>query len=188
VPNSKPATVNPYGNCTGSFNGTDYSTLVNDLPCSWQYGWNRAVEAVDQRFSPAIAGSSLADKNPTTYTWWLDVETMNSWQGETDTVDSAARNQKYARNAASLEGMAAFYKYLGAKVGIYSTSYQWGKIVGTQVQSGSNLNNNANWLAGAVSLTDAKSRCTNSHALTTGGKVTLVQYISKNLDYDYSCL
>ena len=41
---------NPYGRCTttaASDNG-----YVNDLACSWQYGWNRAVESVDDRFVP----------------------------------------------------------------------------------------------------------------------------------------
>ena len=56
-----------------------YRGSTNDLACSWQYGWNRAVEAVDDRFAPAARAAGISDAAPD-YTWWLDVETMNSWQ------------------------------------------------------------------------------------------------------------
>jgi hypothetical protein len=176
---------NPYGRCTitpGSYRG-----FTNDLACSWQYGWNRAVEAVDQRFGPAAreAGVSAA---PSDYTWWLDVETMNSWQ------DGGA--DAYARNAASLEGMTQFYTAEGvATVGLYSTGYQWRLIVGDTLgvptadppAVGANLVGLVSWLAGSLDATDAQIRCTTAIGLT-GGPVVMNQYIAGDLDYNYSCV
>lgn len=161
-------TTNPYGDCTGN----------NDRPCSWQYGWNRSVYAATEVFAPSAAAANV-NANTADYVWWLDVETMNTWQ--------SGSNEALARNAAALEGMAAYYQAKGALVGVYSTNYQWGQIVGTTITSASNLNGLDSWLAGARSLKGAKTNCKNP-ALTAGGKVTLTQYVSGSLDYDYSCV
>ena len=57
------------------------------------------------------------------YTWWLDVETMNSWQH--DGADALARN------TAAVEGMRQLLAADGVtQVGLYSTGYQWSRIVG----------------------------------------------------------
>lgn len=159
---------NPYGLCSGA----------NDAACSWQYGWNRAVEAVNDRFLPAATAAAV-DTNPASYVWWLDVETGNTWQ--------SGSPEALARNAASLEGMAAHYNYRGAKVGVYSTNSQWGQIVGSSVTSASNLYGLDNWQAGALTLRGAKSNCANT-PFTPTAKVTITQYVSAGLDYDYSCL
>lgn len=160
-------TANPYGPCGGQ----------NDLACSWQYGWNRAVEALQDRFQPA-AVSAAVNSEPSAYTWWLDVETVNTWQ--------SGSTQAQAKNTAALEGMTSFYQLRGAKVGLYSTGYQWSQIVGKTVSSSSNLNGLDSWLAGAKSLRGAQANC-NNPPLTFGGKVTLAQYVSGSLDYDYPC-
>jgi hypothetical protein len=192
--NENPLLNNPYGSCTttaGNYNG-----YTNDMACSWQYGWNRAVEAVDLRFGPAArnavaAGVKGITDNPADYVWWLDVETMNSWQGETDAEGAVGLDAKRARNAATLEAMKSFFQSEGAKkVGLYSTGYQWGKIVGNTLAGGTvgqNLKGLDSWLAGAANENDAQKRCNISLPLTPNGKVALVQYISRNLDYDYSC-
>ena len=73
------------------------------------YGWAKASDDAKRR------GVS----NPQSYLWWLDVETENTWQ-----TDKAA-------NVAVLEGMTAYFKKIGARVGLYSTGYQWGEIAGT---------------------------------------------------------
>ncbi|MDB5186388.1 MAG: uncharacterized protein JWL85_911 [Candidatus Saccharibacteria bacterium] len=158
---------NPYGTCDGT----------NTLACSWQYGWNRAVEAAYDRFKPA-AQKVAVDSNAANYIWWLDVETENTWQSGS----SAA----LARNAATLEGMTALYHSVGAKVGLYSTALQWGQIVGT-VSTSSNLNGLINWRPGGANLTTAKDAC-KAAPLTAGGKVVMTQFIQKNLDYNYSCI
>lgn len=161
-------TSNPYGTCTG----------LNDLACSWQYGWNRAVEANLDRFAPAARAAGI-NQSISAYTWWLDVETMNTWQtGSTDAL---------ARNTAALEGFAKYYQSNGAKVGLYSTAVQWSQITGSTVSGTSNLNGLANWRPSGTSLANAKSNC-NVAPLTPGGFISLTQYVQKNLDYNHSCI
>lgn len=161
-------TSNAYGECDGS----------DSLPCAWQYGWNRAVEDVNLRFVPA-ATSAAVPAIPKNYTWWLDVETENTWK-----LDGTSF--AYQSNAAILEGMVAYLKgAVGAKVGLYSTGHQWGQIVAKPSVT-SNLNGLDSWLAGASSRS-ASDYC-KKPPLTSGGHVTLTQFISHNLDYNYSCL
>jgi hypothetical protein len=148
-----------------------------DLPCSYVYGYVRAYQDAWER--------GVTD--PGSYFWWLDVETGNSWQtGEDDST---------ALNRATLEGMVDYFKDITkgrvgldkkpAGVGIYSTSSQWGTIAGTAPLS-SPLTGLPSWLAGAKTLRGAKSNCSLS-GLTFGSKVTLTQYVSAGLDYDYVC-
>lgn len=146
--------ANPYGQCTGG---------TYDAPCSYMYGYAKAYDDAN------IRGIS----NPGSYTWWLDVETGNSWS-----ADKAA-------NIADLEGMVTYFNSIGATTGIYSTSNQWMQIAGT-VAASSPLYIANSWLAGATSLPSAKRMCT-APPLTVGGKVTIAQYVSGGFDYDYSC-
>ena len=85
--------------------------------------------------------------------------------------------------------MATYLKSIKAKVGIYSTAYQWKLIAGT-TKSTSTLAKLPSWLAGASSSSIAASRCAYP-PLTTGGRVAVVQWKEKKesieLDYDYSC-
>ena len=159
-------TSNPYGGCDGS----------DSAACAWQYGWNRAVDDVQNKFIPA-AQTAGVDAVPSDYPWWLDVETANSWESGTDGL---------ARNRADLEGMVFYFHSKGISVGIYSTNYQWGVIVG-DVPSNSDLTGLANWRPGATDLAGAQSYCALS-SLTAGGSVSLTQYTTNNFDYDYSCL
>lgn len=131
--------------------------------CAYMYGYAKAFDDANTR---GISG-------PSNYRWWLDVETANSWS-----ADKKA-------NRADLEGMSAYFLSVGAAVGIYSTAYQWGQIVGP-VGAGSSLYTLPSWLPGARALTGAKSNCS-AAPLTAGGKVTLTQFVSKGVDYDYSC-
>lgn len=161
-------TTNPYGICTGA----------NDLACSWQYGWNRSVEANLDRFVPAAKSAGLS-QSAAAYTWWLDVETMNTWQsGSTDAL---------ARNTAVLEGMTAYFNGKGAKVGLYSTAVQWSQIVGTSVTATSNLNGLPNWRPSGASLDNARANCSVA-PLTAGGYISLTQYVQQNLDKNHSCI
>lgn len=160
---------NSYGVCDGS----------DSIACAWQYGWNRAAEDVVLRFQPAATQAGVSNL-ASSYVWWLDVETSNTWKAN----GSAFNNQS---NAVVLEGMTSYFKSAGGRVGLYSTSYQWNQIVGGSVAIASNLNGLASWLAGSTTLKSAKQTC-NASALTTGGSVVLTQYVSKNLDYNYSCL
>jgi hypothetical protein len=146
-------TANPYGTCDGT----------DSLACAWQYGWNRAEEDIRLRFKPAAQAAGVSD-NAANYRWWLDVETENTWK------EGASGHPS---NVADLEGMVAYFASQNVWVGIYSTGYQWGQIVGTAVQPNSNLNNRASWLAGAANEADAKNKCA-LPPLTAGGQVTLV--------------
>ena len=143
-----------YGTCDGT-----------DTPaCAYVYGYAKAYD------DATIRGVS----NPSSYLWWLDVETGNSWE-----------TNKTA-NTADLEGMTAYFQSIYARVGLYSTSYQLGQIVGNP-SDGSNLNNLKSWIPGARSQSGAQTNCS-SAPLTPGSIVTLTQFVSKNLDYDYSCI
>jgi hypothetical protein len=156
----------PYGACDGT----------NSLACSWQYGLERA-QAQEKMFQTAAqtAGISAVTGD---YTWWLDVETDNTWQsGSSDAL---------ARNRAALEGMTSHFVAVGAKVGVYSTNYQWGTIAGT-IPSASNLYSLDSWMAGARTLRGAQANCKNT-PLNPGGRVILSQYVSSGLDYDISCI
>lgn len=150
--------ANPYGTCGGGV----------DLACSYMYGYAKAYD------DASIRGVN----NPGNYFWWLDVETGNSWQATT------------ALNRADLEGMVAYFKGItsgtaGAGVGIYSTASQWGTIAGT-VPTSSPLAGLPSWLPGAKTLRGAKSNCS-LPGLTSGSRVSVTQYVSAGLDYDYSC-
>ena len=73
-----------------------------------------------------------------------------------------------------------------ATVGLYSTNYQWGQIVGT-VPATSTLAGRPSWLAGATSLSGAKANCSKP-ALVPGGRVTLTQYVQSGWDRNNSCI
>ncbi len=133
--------------------------------CAFVYGYSMAQDDATLRNVP----------DPLAYRWWLDVETMNSWS-----------RFDFTANRASLEGMVAYFAGIGADVGLYSTSYQWSLIVGV-VPTGSPLNGLPSWLAGARNEADARVRCS-SDPLTSGGTVSLVQYVKGDLDYNVSCL
>ena len=156
----------PYGICTGA----------NSTACSWQYGWERIQNSLDAFFTPA-ARAARVDSRPSSYSWWLDVETMNTWQ--------SGSGEALARNRATLEGMAAYLISRGGQVGVYSTGQQWAQIVG-DVPSGSLLAGRDSWLAGATSLEDAQAMC-REPALVPGGEVALTQYVRDGLDRNHSC-
>ncbi|MFC0680020.1 hypothetical protein ACFFGH_19470 [Lysobacter korlensis] len=156
-------TSNVYG---GRMIWNPYGTCAGaeDRACAYMYGFAKAYDNVHHR----------GVKYPSAYLWWLDVETINTWSSD-----------KVA-NAASLEGMTAYYTSIGARVGLYSTGYQWSLIVG-QVSPTSNLRGLPSWLAGANGVPGAKGMCS-WPPLTPGGKVTMTQFVANDLDYDYSCI
>lgn len=144
---------NPYGSCA----------LRSFTACSYMYGYAKAYDDATYR------GVS----HPSSYLWWLDVETENSWQRD-----------KQA-NVAVLEGMADYFTGIGARVGIYSTGYQWGRIAGS-VPASSPLAGLPSWLAGATSRSGAQANC-ELPGLTPGSRVALTQFVAGGLDYNVSC-
>jgi len=139
-------------------------TGSDDQACAYQYGWNMAELDAQTR---------IGTNNPASFKWWLDVETNNSWETNT------------ANNTADLEGMTNYFQSVGGRVGLYSTASQWAQIVGT-VSTTSGLYKLDSWLPGSSNLSSAKTACTKPGL--TGGLTTVTQYITKRVDYDYSCV
>ncbi len=158
--------INPYGVCGGA----------NDDACSWLYGWNRSIYT--EGVFRAAADSRNINAQTADYVWWLDVETMNTWQ--------SGSKEALIRNTAALEGFGAYYQSRGAKIGLYSTAIQWGEITGNNIGQTSNLNKLPNWRPSGASLSNAKRNCS-VPALTAGGYISLTQYVVKNLDHNHSC-
>jgi hypothetical protein len=144
----------PYGACGGG----------NNQACAWQYGWNLAELDAQSR--------GVAD--PGSYRWWLDVETINSWESSTK------------NNLADLEGMADYFRHIGGSVGIYSTTSQWDPLVGT-VPPASPLYRLPEWRPGAKTPSQAKKNC-HLAILTGGGTVTVTQWTTPAGNSDFSCL
>ncbi len=155
--NDDPITENrvsdPYGSCGGG----------NSQACAWQYGWNLAE----------LDAQTRGVQSPGGYRWWLDVETINSWESNTK------------NNRADLEGMAFYFRHIGGTAGIYSTPKQWDPIVGT-VSRTSPLYRLPDWMPGAKTLAQAKANCRRA-PLTGGGTVTVTQWTTKPANSDFSC-
>lgn len=153
--------IDPYGTCNGA----------DDTACSWQYGYNLASLDATTRDVPT----------PSSYQWYLDVETVNSWTASP------------TRNAADLEGMVTYFKNAGIAVGLYSTYRQWGDIVGSNYgesrdAGGDVLNGLPSWVPGASDESSAEADC-GLRPFTEGGRVVLSQYLSvqADLDFDVAC-
>jgi hypothetical protein len=168
---NKVTSADPYGTCAGA----------DDLACSWQYGWDRAIQDMMWLAATSARGASNI---PAAYWWWLDVETGNSWETTT------------ANNVADLEGMVAAFTranetYQGVPlggvttVGIYSTSYQWGQITGSAIGATSQLVGLPDWIPGAGTLTGAQADC--ALPTFTSGHVLMTQWFGKPFDGDYAC-
>ncbi|WP_116449734.1 hypothetical protein [Blastococcus litoris] len=156
----------PYGACDGT----------NSTACSWEYGWERAENSVLSFFTPA-ARAARVDSQPSRYVWWLDVETMNTWQ-----YGSAGASD---RNRATLEGMASYLLSRDAEVGVYSTGRQWGQIVG-EVGDDSVLAELDSWLAGSLTADQAEAAC-DDDPLVPDGDVVLSQYVRDEWDRNVAC-
>ncbi len=125
------------------------------------YGWNAAQDAYNY----------ATQQGATATTWWLDIETANSWSGS------------LATNQATIQGAIDFLNGKGITVGAYSTPGMWSAIVGSWTPG------IPEWFAkGLTTQQDAASACSNTSF--TGGTLWLVQFIDKTIssvDQDYSC-
>jgi len=133
--------------------------VTGDNNClAYNYGYNAGLYAYN--------AATNVDVHSTT--WWLDVETNNTWSND------AVQNQN------SLQGETDALKASGiTTVGVYSTTAQWQSITnGWQNQL-------PNW--GATTWTTAKqaARYCTGHDFTGGG-TWLIQFKGK-LDQDYAC-
>lgn len=139
--------------------------------CAYDYGWNAAQHSFETS-QAAYASLGLA-ASPASTSWWLDVETSNSW-----------RDDNLSLNVAALQGEADYLLGAGVtRIGFYSTTYQWGVITGgTQVFAAY-----PSWGAGARNEKVATNLCQTTTTSFTGGPLTLVQYPYSGFDADLRC-
>lgn len=152
----------PGQNAGLNYQNSPQSCANSDLNClAYNYGYNAGQYAVK---AAQDAGQGAVRS------WWLDVETLNTW-----TNDSL-------QNQSSLKGESDALLAAGATtVGVYSTTAQWGSITGGW------QNGWPSW--GATTWNTAKEAATycTGHEFT-GGPSYLMQFTPKHsLDQDYAC-
>jgi hypothetical protein len=144
--------------------------------CAFDYGVNAAKDSFRRARAAAL---SVGAPDVRRSTWWLDVETHNTWES----LEYGER-PKYLRNdTAVLAGMKHALEKRGVRtVGVYSTAHQWQRITG-----GASLGRAPVWYAGVGSAATARRRCAPSWSFT-GGRVRMTQFLAKNgLDGDLRC-
>jgi hypothetical protein len=137
-----------------------------DKTCqAYNYGWKAG------QYAYGLAGSHSAS------TWWLDIETANSWQAQVALNQATIQGAiDFLLNKASPAGVSNPQPTVGiSNVGIYSTPSMWQKITGGW-KTGSPV-----WYAG----TSATS-CATASAFT-GGSLWLVQQASGVSGRDIAC-
>lgn len=154
---------------TGWYNRSSYINPTSPKVCAsgdsnclaYNYGYNAGLYALNAAKTAGVSST----------TWWLDVETANTW------------NANVTQNQNSLQGEYDALLANGVTtVGVYSTSAQWKTITGSW------QNNWPSW--GATTWTtssQAQKYCT-GHQFT-GGPSYLMQYTPHHakLDQDIAC-
>ena len=145
------------------------ASTTTDPGCAYDYGWHAAADALTKQAASLPGAGSL--------TWWLDIETANSWNGNGTS------------NAADLQGSVDYLRSHGVpQVGLYSTSYQWTTVTGgynastaasyasawqSEFAAQYPMTSSPNWIAGLGTASDASSACGSSFS---GGPTQLAQY------------
>jgi len=141
--------------------------------CAYSYGWNAAANSYGRALEAYVGLGWLeddADRLPAEITWWLDVETANSWMRDREL------------NVASLHGAVDYLESMGADdIGFYSTPLLWWRITsGTD-----DFEDYPAWHAGGHSQAEAAERC--DHDAFTGGSLRFVQWIEDGIDRNLRC-
>ena len=138
----------------------------DSVACAFDYGVNAAKDAFARARAAAL---SVGAPDVRRSTWWLDVETHNTWESL-----EYGELAKYLRNdTAVLAGMTrALHKRGVDVVGVYSTGHQWDRITG-----GASLDRAPVWYAGVGSAATARSRCKPEWSFT-GGRVRMTQFLA----------
>jgi len=144
----------PVGRTARTYTAGPVACPSNDQICAaHNYGWNAAAAAV------GYAGDRKAA------TWWLDIETANSWSGKT------------VINVATIDGARDYLLSTGVTtVGIYSLPSMWSQITGNWHDATLPV-----WYAGTASTTCAQA------VSFTSGPIWLVQNVSGASNGDRSC-
>lgn len=151
---------------------------ASDPGCAYIYGRRAATSAMQ------VAATAAVSKDTT---WWLDVETANSWNGNG------------VGNTAVLQGMFDYLRAGGvAQVGLYAASSHWPAITGgyttttaanyrsawsTYFAPAYPMESAPVWVPGATAAT-AAAKCASTF---TGAPTVLTQYVQSNLDHNYVC-
>lgn len=152
---------------------TDELPGAQTTSCAYVYGWNAAADSYGRARDAYVELGWLDDDNDrlsSDITWWLDVETANSWM----------RNREL--NVASLHGAVDYLESVGAEdIGFYSTPLLWWRITaGTD-----DFADHAAWHAGGHTQEEAVERC--GHDAFTGGSLRFVQWIEDGIDRNLRC-
>ncbi len=140
-------------------NGPKGACRSDDRLCrAYNFGYNAAN----------LALADAQSQGTTAATWWLDVETENTWADDP------------AENAQVIQAAIDRLRGAGVMVGLYSAPNQWMQIAG-----GFNPGLPV-WVAGAPDAATAPSYCTAAHSFG-GGPVWLVQYPGSDADAVYAC-
>lgn len=154
--------TDPAGNTCDPTNSD--TTSAEYAACAYQYGWNTAKDALTNE-AASVSGAA-------SYTWWLDVETTNTWDGST------------SANAEDVQGSLDYLRSANVKtVGVYSTAAQWNTITGSYAFP----RFIPEWLAGASSARQAQLYCAQSPFGGNNSSITLTQYHSAGFDADNPC-
>jgi hypothetical protein len=144
----------------------DYPNKYNghaDLTPYW-YGANSAADSVHRALALGIVPS----------VWWLDVETSNCWN-----YDCTWGPFYTGSNAQVVQGALDYLHQQAYTVGIYSTPYQWGLLMGGY-SPGAPV-----WVPD-FNPDPPATYCSPSRSFG-GGEVWLVQYTGGAYDANYSC-
>ena len=149
-------------------------SAADTTDCAYLYGWNAAADSYRialEAFISAGWAAQDADELPWATTWWLDVETANSWRFD------------QRLNVATLEGARDFLESMEvAEVGFYSTPRMWERLTGNTDA----FADHPAWHAGASDREDARRRCEAEPAFT-GGELRMVQWVEQGLDHNLRC-
>lgn len=137
--------------------------------CSYDYGYQAGEEA--------FAYASESDSSAAAQTWWLDVETANSW------MHQSADNIEAIHGV--IDGLAAND---ANAVGIYTNASSWRTITGGDT---SDFSTRPVWFPTGLAWSNTTTPGHCGQAAVTGGTVTLVQYGTNqngvSYDGDYKC-
>ena len=142
--------------------------------CAYLYGWNAAADGYARVLAAYVTlgwADAGAERVPSDGTWWLDVETANTWRGDREL------------NVTTLHGAVDFLESVGvAEVGFYSTPLLWWRVT----RGADDFTGYPAWHAGGRDRAGAEDRCESTSAFT-GGELRMVQWIEDGLDRNVRC-
>ena len=141
--------------------------------CAYNYGWNAAADSYARAVAAYVElgwADAGATRTPVANTWWLDVETANSWRSDP------------MLNVAALNGAVDFLESMDVEsVGFYSAPRMWQSITGGTDA----FADHPSWVAGASTLPQALAVCRGEGF--TGGAVAMAQFFLDGFDANISC-